>query len=148
MLNQVQLIGHLGRDPVVRYSTDGSAFAHISLATSEHWTDKTSGERREATEWHRVTFFGRLAEVVSQYLNKGSLVYVSGRLRTRKYADNDGVDRYATEVMADSLKMLGRRGGTSDAGADPELPAGRSAPAAPRRSSQPPPDDIDSDIPF
>lgn len=145
MLNQVQLIGHLGRDPVIRYSADGSAFAHISLATSEHWTDKTSGERREATEWHRITFFGRLAEVVSQYLNKGSLVYVSGRLRTRKYADNDGVDRYATEVMADSLKMLGRRGGASD---DPDLPAGRSAPAAPRRSSPPPLDDIESDIPF
>ncbi len=144
MLNQVQLIGHLGRDPVIRYSADGSAFAHVSLATSEHWTDKANGERRESTEWHRVTFFGRLAEIVGQYLNKGSLVYVSGRLRTRQYAGSDGVDRYTTEIMADSLKMLGRRGNT---GADPETHAGRPTPAASHRA---PPsfNDMNDDIPF
>lgn len=148
MLNQVQLIGHLGRDPVIRYSADGSAFAHVSLATSEHWTDKTNGERRESTEWHRVTFFGRLAEIVGQYLNKGSLVYVSGRLRTRKYAGNDGVDRYATEIMADNLKMLGGKAGGSEPGVAGSPPETRPGPHPSRRIPAPSFDDMDDDIPF
>lgn len=117
-VNKVILVGNLGRDPEVRYSPDGRAMANITIATSSYWTDKNTNERREETEWHRIAFFGRQAEVVAQYLKKGSAVYVEGRLKTRKWTDKDGIDRYSTDVIADSMQMLGGRasGGGFDEG--------------------------------
>ncbi len=111
-LNKVQLIGHLGANPETRFFPDGDAVTNISLATTETWKDK-NGEKQERTEWHRVVFFGKLAEVAGEHLKKGALVYVEGRLRTRKWQDKDGQDRYTTEVAADRLQMLG--GKRSDA---------------------------------
>jgi single-strand DNA-binding protein len=110
-LNKVQLIGNLGRAPEMRYMPNGTPTATISLASTERWKDKASGEAREATEWHRVVFFRGLAEIVGAYLNVGSLVYVEGKLKTRKYTDKDGVEKYATEVQAAELQMLGDRAG-------------------------------------
>lgn len=110
-VNKVILIGNLGKDPEVRYSPNGSAVANITLATSESWKDKNSGEKQEKTEWHRVVFFGKLAEIAGEYLKKGSQVYVEGRLQTRKWQDKDGKDRYTTEIVANELQMLGSRGG-------------------------------------
>lgn len=110
-LNKVILIGNLGRDPETRYMPSGDAICNVTIATTETWKDKASGERREATEWHRVVFFGRLAEIAAQYLRKGSQVYIEGRLQTRKWQDKDGQDRYTTEIRADEMKMLGRREG-------------------------------------
>jgi single-strand DNA-binding protein len=107
-LNKVQLIGHLGRDPEVRYTADGMAVATLTLATSRTWKDK-GGERREETEWTRVVLFGRLAEIAADFLSKGAQAYVEGQLRTRKWADKDGVDRYLTEVVADELLLLSKR---------------------------------------
>lgn len=107
-LNKVQLIGHLGRDPEVRYTADGVAVATLALATSRSWKDKT-GERREETEWSRVVLFGRLAEVAADFLAKGAQAYVEGQLRTRKWADKDGIERYSTEIVADDLILLGKR---------------------------------------
>jgi single-strand DNA-binding protein len=109
-INKVILIGNLGRDPETRFLPSGSAVANISVATTDTWKDKTSGEKKEATEWHRVVFFGRLAEIVGEYLKKGSQVYVEGRLQTRKY-EKDGQDHYSTEIIADTMKMLGSRSG-------------------------------------
>lgn len=109
MLNKVTLIGNLGADPEVRYMTSGSAVTTIGLATTRRWKDKTSGERKEATEWHRVIFFNRLAEVAAEYLKKGSQVYVEGRLQTRKWQDKEGHDRYTTEIIAEEMQMLGSR---------------------------------------
>jgi single-strand DNA-binding protein len=110
-VNKVILIGNLGRDPEVRYSPSGQAIANVTIATSESWKDKTSGEKQEKTEWHRVVFFGRLAEIAGEYLKKGSQVYVEGRLQTRKWQDKDGQDRYTTEIVANEMQMLGSRGG-------------------------------------
>ncbi len=110
-VNKVILIGNLGRDPEVRYSPNGSAVANVTLATSESWKDKNSGEKQEKTEWHRVVFFGRLAEIAGEYLKKGSQVYVEGRLQTRKWQDKEGHDRYTTEIVANEMQMLGSRGG-------------------------------------
>ena len=110
-LNKVILIGNLGKDPETRYAPSGDAICNLTLATTETWKDKTSGERREATEWHRVVFFGRVAEVAAQYLRKGSQVYVEGRLQTRKWQDKDGNDRYSTEVRGDRVVLLGGPGG-------------------------------------
>lgn len=110
-VNKVILVGNLGADPEVRYLPSGDAVANIRLATTDRYKDKQSGEFKEMTEWHRVTFFGRLAEVVSEYLKKGSSVYIEGRIRTRKYQAQDGTDRYATEILADQMQMLGGRGG-------------------------------------
>lgn len=107
MLNQAQIIGHLGRDPEVRHLPSGEAVANFTIATTEKWRDKTSGESKESTEWHNISCFGRLAEIVGQYLHKGSLVYVSGKIKTRKYQDKDGVDKYATSIQCQELKMLG-----------------------------------------
>ena len=115
-VNKVILVGNLGRDPEVRYSPNGQAVANVTLATSESWKDKTSGEKQEKTEWHRVVFFGRLAEIVSEYLRKGSQIYVEGRLQTRKWQDKDGNDRYTTEIVANEMQMLGSRGGSADMG--------------------------------
>ncbi|MGF6769280.1 single-strand DNA-binding protein [Paraburkholderia sp. GAS199] len=110
-VNKVILVGNLGADPEVRYLPSGDAVANIRLATTDRYKDKASGEFKEATEWHRVSFFGRLAEIVSEYLKKGSSVYLEGRIRTRKYQAQDGTDRYSTEIVADQMQMLGGRSG-------------------------------------
>ncbi|MDH3589441.1 MAG: single-stranded DNA-binding protein [Gammaproteobacteria bacterium] len=115
-INKVILVGNLGADPETRYSPSGSAVTRISVATSEQWRDKESGEQKERTEWHKVVFFGRLAEIAGEYLRKGSQVYVEGSLRTNKWQDRDGNDRYTTEVIAREMQMLGSRGGASGGG--------------------------------
>lgn len=154
-VNKVILVGHLGKDPETRYAPSGDSICNITLATSETWKDKQSGERKEATEWHRVVFFGKLAEIAGQYLKKGSQVYVEGSLRTRKWQDKDGQDRYTTEIRGDEMKMLGaREGGTSPQQA-PAQPSGSRADSAPPRQRQAAPQpsgggfgDFDDDIPF
>src|SRR6185312_3377513 len=110
------LVGNLGADPEIRYLPSGDAIANIRLATTDRYKDKASGELKEATEWHRVAFFGRLAEIVGEYLKKGSSVYIEGRLRTRKWQGQDGQERYSTEIVADQMQMLGGRGGASGGG--------------------------------
>ncbi|OGI41086.1 MAG: single-stranded DNA-binding protein [Candidatus Muproteobacteria bacterium RBG_16_62_13] len=110
-VNKVILVGNLGKDPEVRYSPSGGAVANITIATSESWKDKTSGEKQEKTEWHRVVFFGRLAEIAGEYLKKGAQIYIEGRLQTRKWQDKEGKDRYTTEIVANEMQMLGSRGG-------------------------------------
>jgi single-strand DNA-binding protein len=117
-VNKVILVGNLGADPEVRYLPSGDAVANIRLATTDRYKDKQSGEFKEMTEWHRVSFFGRLAEIVSEYLKKGSSVYIEGRIRTRKYQAQDGTDRYSTEIVADQMQMLGGRGGAGGGGGD------------------------------
>jgi single-strand DNA-binding protein len=109
-VNKVILIGNLGRDPEVRYATSGTAIANVTIATSRQWKDKTSGEKQEETEWHRVVFYDRLAEIAGEYLTKGKSVYVEGRLKTRKWTDKDGVEKYTTEIVADQMQMLGGKG--------------------------------------
>jgi single-strand DNA-binding protein len=115
-VNKVILVGNLGADPEIRYMPSGDAIANIRLATTDRYKDKASGEFKEATEWHRVAFFGRLAEIVGEYLKKGSSVYIEGRLRTRKWQGQDGQDRYSTEIVADQMQMLGGRGGAGGGG--------------------------------
>jgi single-strand DNA-binding protein len=137
-INKVILVGNLGADPETRYMPSGSAVTNLRLATSESWKDKTSGEQQERTEWHRVAMFGRLAEIAAEYLRKGSQIYIEGSLRTRKWQDKDGNDRWSTEVIANEMQMLGGRG-------DSSAPA-RSAPAAVAESDSP--DVFDDDIPF
>jgi single-strand DNA-binding protein len=117
-VNKVILVGNLGADPEVRYLPSGDAVANIRLATTDRYKDKASGEMKEMTEWHRVSFFGRLAEIVSEYLKKGSSVYIEGRIRTRKWQAQDGTDRYSTEIVADQMQMLGGRGGAGGGGDD------------------------------
>ena len=109
-VNKVILVGNLGKDPETRYAPSGDAVTNIVVATTETWKDKASGEKREATEWHRVVFFGKLAEIAGQYLKKGSQVYLEGKLKTRKWQDKDGQDRFTTEINADEMKMLGSKG--------------------------------------
>ncbi len=118
-VNKVILIGNLGADPETRYAPSGDAICNVRLATTEAWKDKATGERREATEWHRVTFYGKLAEIASQYLRKGSQAYIEGSLRTKKWQDQSDQDRYTTEIRADVIKMLGRK---DDAGGEPSAP--------------------------
>jgi single-strand DNA-binding protein len=137
-INKVILVGNLGADPETRYMPSGSAVTNLRIATSETWKDKQSGEQQERTEWHRVAMFGRLAEIASEYLRKGSQVYVEGSLRTRKWQDKDGNDRWTTEIIANEMQMLGGR-------ADASAPA-RSAPAAVAEAGAP--DEFDDDIPF
>jgi single-strand DNA-binding protein len=137
-VNKVILVGNLGQDPETRAMPSGKAVTNIRIATSESWRDKTSGEQREQTEWHSVVFFDRLAEVASEYLRKGSQVYVEGKLRTRKYTDKNGVERYSTEVLANELQMLGSKPqGTSG------RPAAAEAAAPAQREEA-----YDDDIPF
>ena len=147
-LNKVQLIGHLGADPETRYTTGGDAVCTIRLATSKSWRDKASGEQRESTEWHRVVLYRRLGEVAGQYLRKGSQVYIEGELQTRKWTDKDGIERYNTQVVAEEMKMLGKRNGAADSApsdtgnhADPFAPQD---PVPGSASSAP----VDDDIPF
>ena len=108
-INKVIIVGNLGRDPENRYLPSGEQVTSIAVATTDRWRDKASGEQKEQTEWHRISFFGKLAEIAGQYLKKGSQVYIEGRLRTRKYTDKEGIDRYATEIIADTMQMLGSR---------------------------------------
>jgi single-strand DNA-binding protein len=126
-VNKVILVGNLGADPETRYLPSGDAVANIRLATTDRYKDKASGEFKELTEWHRVAFFGRLAEIVNEYLKKGSSVYIEGRIRTRKWTDQQGQERYSTEIVADQMQMLGGRGGASMGGGD-EGGYSRSAP--------------------
>jgi len=148
-INKVILIGNLGKDPETRYMPSGGAITNITVATSETWKDKQSGEQQERTEWHRVVFFNRLAEIAGEYLKKGSKVYIEGSLRTRKWQGNDGQDRYTTEVVASEMQMLDSRG----AGGSAEF--SRPANAAPSQSNQqsgnapqPAGGDFEDDIPF
>jgi len=146
-LNKVMIIGNLGNEPESRYLPSGSAVTNISIATSDSWRDKSTGEKQERTEWHRVTFYGKLAEIAAQYLHKGSQVYVEGRLQTRKWQDKGGQDRYTTEIIANEMQMLGRRGeGTGNFEPSPEAPARQSSSPAP--ASAGPVDDFDDDVPF
>jgi single-strand DNA-binding protein len=154
-VNKVILIGNLGRDPETRYMPDGGAITNISIATTENWKDK-NGEKQEKTEWHRVAFFGKLAEIAGEYLKKGSQVYVEGRLQTRKWQDKDGADKYTTEIVANAMQMLGSRqgmGGGADRGEPPDRDAG--AGSAPGKAAGKPAakaggkfDDFEDDIPF
>ena len=173
-VNKVIIVGNLGRDPETRYMPSGDAVTNITVATTDRYKDKQSGEMKEATEWHRISFFGKLAEIAGQYLKKGSQVYVEGSLRTRKYTDKDGVEKFATEIRADTMQMLGSRQGMGGGGSGedggysressgggggggggysrPAAPAQRpaAAPAA-RPAAAPAPsgfDDMDDDIPF
>lgn len=113
-INKVIIVGHLGNDPEIRSMPNGEAVANISVATSEAWTDKNTGERREVTEWHRIVFYRKLAEICGQYLKKGAQVYIEGRLRTRKWQDQNGQDRYTTEIQGDVMQMLGTRPQSAD----------------------------------
>jgi single-strand DNA-binding protein len=146
-INKVILIGNLGKDPEVRYSPSGAAVANCTLATSDNWRDKQTGEMQERTEWHRVVFFGRLAEIAGEYLRKGSKVYVEGRLQTRKWQGQDGQDRYTTEVVANEMQMLDSRG---EGGGG--MSGGQGRPQQSRPAQQPEPSDMnqdfDDDIPF
>ena len=132
-VNKVILIGNLGKDPETRYAPSGDAICNITLATTDTWRDKATGEKREATEWHRVVFFGKLAEIAGQYLRKGSAAYIEGSLRTRKWQDKDGQDRYTTEIRADEMKMLGSRQGMGGSDA-PSRSEGGGRDSAPRDS--------------
>ena len=149
-VNKVTLIGNLGNDPEVRYSGNGNAVANVSLATAESWRDKDSGEQQERTEWHRVVFFGRLAEIVSEYLHKGSQIYVEGRLQTNKWQDKEGNDRCTTQIVANEMQMLGGRGGTSN-NKEPAPAPDDTVDSSPKKSqpiAKSPADDFDEDIPF
>jgi len=142
-VNKVILVGNLGNDPEVRYGNNGNAITNITIATSEKWKDKNTQQDQERTEWHRVAFFNKLAEIAGEYLRKGSQVYVEGSLRTRKWQDNDGNDKYTTEIVASEMQMLGGRGESSNS--QPQQPQ-RQQQAQPEQ--QPPSNDFDDDIPF
>jgi len=156
-VNKVILIGNLGRDPEMRYLPSGSAVANLAIATTDKYKDK-SGQMVESTEWHRVSFFDRTAEVCGQYLKKGSQVYIEGSLKTRKYTDKDGVEKYATEIRGDRMQMLGSKGGSGgmadmdEGGYDQSPPPQRSQPSKPAAPAPRPAssgfDDMDDDIPF
>ena len=126
-INKVILVGNLGNDPEVRYANNGNAIANISIATSESWKDKNTGEQQEKTEWHRVVMFNRLGEIAGEYLKKGSQVYIEGKLQTRKWQDQSGQDRYTTEIVANEMQMLGGRGG-ADMGGGGAYQGGQQAP--------------------
>ena len=145
-INKVILVGNLGADPETRYMPSGSAVTNLSVATSESWKDKQTGEQKDRTEWHKVVMFDRLAEVAAEYLRKGSQVYIEGKIQTRKWQDKDGNDRWTTEVRANEMQMLGGRGGGGGA-----APMNRDQGSSSAPSSAPPqagPDDFDDDIPF
>ncbi|HSC14536.1 MAG TPA: single-stranded DNA-binding protein [Gammaproteobacteria bacterium] len=152
-VNKVILVGNLGKDPETRYMPSGSAVTNLTLATSESWKDKQSGEQQERTEWHKIAMFGRLAEIAAEYLRKGSQVYIEGKLRTRKWQDKEGKDRWTTEIVADEMQMLGSKGGGgaaregAAAGAVAGGGSGGGGKAAVNDSGAPP-GDFDDDIPF
>ncbi len=153
-INKVIVVGNLGGDPETRYMPSGAAVTNLTVATNESWKDKQTGEQKERTEWHKVAMFGRLAEIAAEYLRKGSQVYIEGKLRTRKWQDQNGNDRWTTEIIADEMQMLGGRGGggggmsagrgdSAPSGPPPSAPSG-SPPSAPAPAG----DDFDDDIPF
>ena len=153
-VNKVILVGNLGRDPETRYTTGGEAVTNVSIATTDSWKDK-AGEKQERTEWHRVAFFGKLAEIAGEYLKKGRAVYVEGRLKTRKWQDKDGVEKYTTEIVATDMQMLGSRegmggGAASEEGGGYERAAPAARPAAANRPAAKSSgfSDMDDDIPF
>ncbi len=145
-VNKVILVGNLGADPETKYMPSGSALTNISVATTDSWKDKQTGEKVEKTEWHRVVAFDRLAEIMAEYLRKGSQVYIEGQLQTRKWQDKDGNDRYSTEIRARDMQMLGGRGG--DTGGGFQGGGRRSAPAAQTSAAPQPEPEFDDDIPF
>ncbi len=154
-VNKVIIVGNLGRDPETRYMPSGDAMTNIAVATTDKWKDKATGEQKEATEWHRVAFFGKLAEIAGQYLKKGSQVYVEGKLRTRKWTDKDGIEKYSTEIIADTMQMLGSRqgmgGGSAamdDSGYGGGAPSRASATAGASAPAKRATTDFDDDIPF
>jgi single-strand DNA-binding protein len=159
-VNKVIIIGNLGKDPEIRYTATGDALCNLTVATTDTWKDKQTGEKKEQTEWHRVSFFGRLAEICGQYLKKGSQVYVEGSLRTRKWTDQNGQERYTTEIRGDEMKMLGSRQGMGEpsGGSGGYAPRNNApmqqndgndfAPGAPARGPKKPDFDLDDDIPF
>jgi len=150
-INKVIIVGRLGADPENRYMPNGEQVSSVSVATSDRWRDKASGEMRESTEWHRVSFFGKLAEISGQYLKKGSLVYIEGKLRSRKYTDKEGIQRSATDIIADTMQMLGGRPSQDDSMEERETsPLLPSTGSTPRQSSGLSPNfsDTDDDIPF
>lgn len=142
-INKVIIVGNLGNEPETRYLPDGNAVTNISVATSESWKDKNSGEKIEKTEWHRIVFFRRLAEIAGEYLKKGSKVYIEGKLRTRQY-EKDGQKHYSTEIIADNMQMLDSRGGSSGGQSQGSSGDHSSAP----KYDAPPPEDFEDDIPF
>jgi len=147
-VNKVILVGNCGKDPDTRYTPSGSAVTNISIATSEQWTDKQSGQKQERTEWHNIVFFNRLAEIAGEYLRKGSQVYVEGSLRTRKWQDKSGNDRYTTEIVAGEMQMLGSRGGAGDYSSTPQQQNTQNDQSAPSHSAAPVDESFDDDIPF
>ncbi|MBS1191457.1 MAG: ssb [Rhodocyclaceae bacterium] len=147
-VNKVILVGNLGADPETRYTASGDAVCNIRLATTDSWKDKNSGEKREMTEWHRVVFYRKLAEIAGQYLKKGSQVYLEGRIRTRKWQDKDGQDRYTTEIEATEMQMLGGRQGQGAPAGDYEPQQQDYAPAPRKDKPKPSFEDLGDDIPF
>ena len=155
-VNKVIIVGNLGADPETRFLPSGDAVCNIRVATTDKWKDKASGEMKEQTEWHRITFFGRLGEVAGEYLKKGSQIYVEGSLRTRKYTDKDGVEKYATDIRGDVMQMLGSRAGMGGGGGDSAPREMREPSGGGGGSARPPKppasgakfDDMDDDIPF
>jgi single-strand DNA-binding protein len=155
-VNKVIIIGNLGRDPEVRYTPSGAAVCNVSVATTRNWKNRESGEKQEETEWHRVVFYDRLAEIAGEYLKKGRPVYVEGRLKTRKWQDKEGKDTYTTEIIAEQMQLLGSRegmgsgagGGGDDHGEGRSAPAPRTPAGKPAAKSATGFDDMDDDIPF
>ena len=149
-VNKVILVGNLGNDPDMKYTAGGSAVAKISVATKDSWRDKQTGENQERTEWHRVVAFGRLGEIMGEYLRKGSQVYIEGRLQTNKWQDQNGQDRYTTEIVANEMQMLGARGGESGGGPPQRGGSQYRDPQTQQTQAQPKPDNdfADDDIPF
>lgn len=153
-INKVIIVGNLGRDPEIRYMSNGDAIANIAVATSYKSKDRQTGEQKESTEWHRISFFGRLAEIVGQYLNKGSSIYVEGRLQTRRYTDKEGIERYATDIIAENMQMLGsgrwHSADEDETEGQPSRPTELQAPPAPRKRRKqkgaPAVTDQDSDV--
>ena len=147
-VNKVIIVGNLGQDPEVKYMPSGQAVCNISVATTDSWNDKSTGEKQERTEWHRVVFFRRLAEIVGEYLRKGSQVYIEGRLQTRKWQDQSGADRYTTEIVANEMQMLGGRGGSGGGSFDAPPAEQEMGSPAPSKATASTAEEFDDDIPF
>tara|TARA_R110000868_G_C10972514_1_gene770269 strand:- start:5727 stop:6185 length:459 start_codon:yes stop_codon:yes gene_type:complete len=149
-VNKTIIVGNLGRDPETRYMPNGEAVTNIAVATTESWKDKNTGDKKELTEWHRITFYRKLAEIAGQYLKKGSQIYIEGKLQTRKWTDKDGIERYTTEIIADTLQMLGGKAKPDGDQNDEDNSNKSPAPSRPAAAPKPAPDfsDMDQDIPF
>lgn len=147
-INKVIIVGHLGNDPEIRTMPNGEQVANITVATSESWTDKNTGECKEQTEWHRIVLYRRLAEIAGQYLHKGSQVYIEGRLKTRKWQDNNGQDRHSTEIQCDNLQMLGGRNQDAAQNQPPKQQDKQQKAQSKSQQSEPPVDAFDDNIPF